>query len=746
MKTLKHLIHPAPSSVPDDSDTEFVPTPPFSPGGPTYDDLPPSYDEAQQQARSGVTPLDPDQLEAHRLTLNEGPNEPEIWEYRLRGEQLEHADEHEPAPEYGRTVPIEHIQNSDNIPVGRTGPTSTAPVDPATTLLTTALHFARHEPDADAQYAPRLARAVAIPQQGPTRRHSAGEKHGKDRRRRSRNEPSSQDHTPLSTQALQDHAGEPVQFLRAYAKALHPHSIRPAEFTEFLDGLNILCEATNTSADDLLHPDPSPHGLSSIVSSYINGANETFFAPRGLRVSLQPLSTLLENLNIPSDRRQRSNVLANVLNAPTAAEGRAQALYPWIETLETNVPSQSSQALSLQEMSVRLLANYDNNKYPSSLSHQSSAEQSYHREDFEDPPHSLPEDHGRDFGSRGRGSHGHRGRGGRRGGPWGSSGPGGHGPFGPHGYGPFGPHGHGPFGPPGNGPFGPHGQGPFGPRGHHGHHGHGPFGRHSHGHGPGPFGPPNRGHFGPRGGFGPHGSGPGNPPHFGRGGGFRRPGSTGNANDWQAWGEQIGKWGEEFGKRMEDWGQQFGKRAENWGQDVGRSAEAWGQDVAARASGSGSRPRNSQGPVETQYHDHHPPPPVYPEGSSSQETGVIREKDKAQDKTVEKDEQHKTLEKRRRRILHLLRLVLRFPIPTPTPTLTTTQTQKQTFAKRVKSINEQADAQLKKGKKSPQEIEAERNLAIKKAELEKQTADHKIEAKQAKTHQETRNQAEEARG
>jgi hypothetical protein len=62
--------------VADSSDNEYDPTPMHSPGGPRYDDLPPSYDDARHQAvhdvRNGIAPIDPSQIEAHRITLNEG--------------------------------------------------------------------------------------------------------------------------------------------------------------------------------------------------------------------------------------------------------------------------------------------------------------------------------------------------------------------------------------------------------------------------------------------------------------------------------------------------------------------------------------------------------------------------------------------------------------------------------------------------------------------------------------------------
>jgi hypothetical protein len=163
------------ASVADDSGSEHIPTPTLFPrGGSQYDDLPPSYDEAQHQAvddaRKGLTPLDPNQLEAYRLTLNEGWDEPEVWEYRVRGEEQE---ENKRALEYdnhinplGATVPIQHNSGRESIPVSRVKrenvPAYTAP-DPTAALLERALSLTRLALDSDTQYTLRLKRPAAIP-------------------------------------------------------------------------------------------------------------------------------------------------------------------------------------------------------------------------------------------------------------------------------------------------------------------------------------------------------------------------------------------------------------------------------------------------------------------------------------------------------------------------------------------------------------------------------------------------------
>ncbi|KAF2033071.1 hypothetical protein EK21DRAFT_59218, partial [Setomelanomma holmii] len=657
---------PRPTSFVDDSDAEFDPTPLHSPrGGPDYDDLPPSYDEAQHQAvsdaRHGITPLDPNQIEAHRLTLNEGPNQPEIWEYRVRGEQVE--EEREQAPEYGNitrgsetTVPVQHVQNTEHIPVGRVGPVSPPAPDPAAALLDRALSFTRHEPDADVQYAPRLTRPIALPQDIPD--------HGQRLLERS-----------------------PVQFSRAYAKALHAHSIRPAEFVEFLDGLNALCVAANTTVTDLLSESPMTDATPTLVHDYVRSANEGFFAPRGLRVSIQSLSTLMGCLAVPEEKGQQAGAVASVTDTASTPNRRAQALHPWIEALEFDVPQPSAQTSLLQFMTAR---------------HKEQKEKEGKtgvNVGSEDPPDSVPDVAAQRYAPPHAGPHDHfrqgQGRCGHRGGPWT--------PFGAPGHGPFGPHGNGPSGHPGCGPFGGAGRGPSGGRGR------------------GPFGPP---------GFGAHG------PSYQRGhdrGGHYSSGP--GQNEWSAWGRNLGRWGEEFGKRMGDWGQEFGKQAEVWGRDVGKRAETFGEHVSGRASGNGTRSRPSAGPAQAG--DAHPP--GYEEGPHAQETGVLRGDIKENAYGRAADALGETAAKSKD--------------DDDASSISSDSSDSDSdsdsesddlddeddlpdaqgiFLKRVHSINKQAEAAAQKGKKSREEIAAERALAIEKAQDERTALQLKIEEKISK--------------
>lgn len=644
-------------SVADDSDTEFNPTPLHSPGGPGYDDLPPSYDEAQEQAvhdaRNGVTPIDPSQLEAHRLTLDEGPDQPEVWEYRVRCEEPDIRDEPEQAPGYevpsygsATIVPIQHVNITENIPVGHVR--STPASSTINTMLDRALEFAIHEPDADVEHAPRLLRCIAIPQGDSTS------------------------------------SGDYVQFLRSFAKPLHTHSIRPGEFVEFLDGLNILCKATYTTATDILHGSQQVGSTASIVNEYVERANRTFFAPRGLRVSLRSLPSVIELSNIPAERGQKDGAIANVIASGTDAEKRAASLHPWIEALDTNVPSPNSRTLLLSDMGHSLQVQGSDDRTSSHTTSHLLRESStsFSQDVHDDPPHSIPEqteETNQNYRARGRGCQARRGRG--RGAPNMAHPPS-----------PFGPFGRGPLGFPGPALLNPLHQDSFDPPGYR------------------------------QGGPTQHGRG-----HPGQGNtGW---GST-QGNEWAALGQGIGKWGEEFGRTMGKWGEQFGKQAGAWGQDVGKNAEAWGEQVAATASGSGLQPRNRPEPVATATQTRDDLPPSYEERSVGQESGILNS-----DGKVEADKLPST------------KGIAKSPmdraddgddassISSDTSDSDTDSDSEDeeipdtnaVFLKRVQSINKQAELAAKKGKKSAQEVAGERATAIGKAQHEKTVMDLKIE-------------------
>jgi hypothetical protein len=646
---------PRSSSIADDSDAEFDPTPLQSPrGGPEYDDLPPSYDEAQHQAvsdaRNGVAPLDPNQIEAHRLTINEGPDEPEVWEYRIRGEELDTANEQ--APEYsnittdqGTAVPVQHVQSSADIPVGRTGfsgPDPSTSADLTVELISRALNFARHEPDADIQNAPRLARCVAIPQQGiPGVTHN------------------------------------PIQFLRAYAKALHTHSIRPAEFTEFLDGLNAVCLASGaTSEEMILSTSSMTNARSSIVNDYIRGAHEEFFAPRGLRVSLQSLSALTQRLSIPIERGQQAGAVASALDPTSTAERRAQALHPWIEAIHTDVPAPSTHSLMVRETAEQLRTLTDDENTTSANKGKSSS----HQQESEDPPHSGLQDH---QGGPANHSRRGRGRGGHRGGPCGVP-------------------GNGTFGHPGNGPFGGRGRGRRGGR--------------------------SRGPHGPTG-CAPHG-----PPAYDRPQSGNEWSALGHdIGRWgEAFGKRMGEWGQQLGQQADVLGRDIGNSSSAWGQDVGRQASAFGQGVAAIASSSGSRQTPS-----TSANTDDALPPSYEEAPGGQQTGVLRGDSKTSHDPPKYEDTQQNHKSGRNDKEDDDSSISSDSSDTDSDSDSDSDDEdlpdtQATFLKRIQSINKQAEAAAQKGKKTPDEIAEERALAIEKAQDEKIVTDVKIEERISK--------------
>ncbi|KAL5404114.1 hypothetical protein PMIN04_012657 [Paraphaeosphaeria minitans] len=704
---------PRSSSFPDnvDSDSEdiFDPTPANSPGGPHYDDLPPSYDEAQHQAlhdaRNGVPPLRPEHLNVSGLHLDGAspqydiPSGANVHAHRATAEEL--------AREGSRDVPVQHVGGSEQVPVGKTGsPTArTAPHLDQSALLTAALQFTKHEPDADVRYAPRLTRRVAIPRDTAA---PAGRK-GKARTRRDESKAerralsdaqASGAWPAASTDTLladADRAQEPAQFLRAYAKALRAHSIRPTEFLDFLDGLNALCAAVVCTPADLIHTASQDSNSNvELVRSYVKATNEAFFAPRGLEVSLRSFAALLDTALVPQERGQRAGVVAGVLDPTATPAKRAQALYPWVEALETTVHEPSIAAVMLREMSEKFRntspplstsTTYESARPQTSENEKTRLEREYAERDRasatadnDDPPHSIPGEYPASndgprpsFGGwRGRGSGGFRGRGG-------------HGPPAHHGITPFGPPGYGPHGPPG---FGPHGPPGFGP--------HGPPGFHS-----------NRGQLATR------------------------------DRTWEALGQQLGKWGGDFGKKMEVWGEQFGKDAATWGTDIGK-----------QFSGSGSGDRGGSGCGVAGPSTQRAGASASPDAATRdlQETGVHRGDPHRRSRgqvaaELEKYAAEKASRKQRYDDDDASSLSSDSSDSdsdsdsdddddeTDEKAYTTASTY---FTARVRDINATAEASRAKGKKAPADIERERAAAIEKAAKDKAAMEERIEQKRTK--------------
>jgi hypothetical protein len=181
--------------------------------------------------------------------------------------------------------------------------------------------------------------------------------------------------------------------------------------------------------------------------------------------------------------------------------------------------------------------------------------------------------------------------------------------------------------------------------------------------------------------------------------------------------------GEEFGKKMGNWGIEFGKRANAWGLDVGRMA-----------SGSGTQSRNA--PRRTYEQPEDDLPPSY-EAPAGQETGAFRgdskvdtkssistsgpSKSKGKDKDDYDDDDSSSISSD--------------SSDSDSDSDSDYDDYPDTeamFAKRMRSINEQADASAEKGKKSAEEIAHERAMAIEKAEKDKEAMDLKIATKLSK--------------
>ncbi|KAF2637395.1 hypothetical protein P280DRAFT_102027 [Massarina eburnea CBS 473.64] len=649
-----------------DSDDTYNLTPVESPEGPQYDDLPPTYDEAQRDALNGVGAIALDSEGEYQV--------PGSVEASARGVEVGEL-ETERNSDGGVDVNVGYVGGCERVDVGRvriapaekSGSNEFEDDEMMSLLLGTALEFTRHEPEGDVLFAPKLTRCVAIPQISPTK---AGDGKGKGKAkekkegRRDRRKGRGDRHVPgqwpdasnetTSTTCANEDGKESIQFLRTYAPVLDAHSIRPAEFLDFLDGLNALCAL-------------SPDGLySDIVRNFVETSDDVFFAPRGLRVSIKTLSTLLDAAKVPEERAQKASVAASALTDNTTTEGRAKSLYPWTEALEFSVAGPSEHALMLDTMVqnfkeevARQSGSGPSQTYngESSTRNQSgNTEKAAVENEDEDPPHSVPGAFPEQDGQTSSPFSGWRGGRGSRGGFRGRGHRGRHEPWSP-------------FGAPGNTPFGPPGYGPFGA--------------------PGNFP------------FGPFGPGRANP---GRGGpfacGFRAsPGCGTNnnqGNEWEAWGQNIGKWGEEFGKRMGEWGEELGKRAEWWGNDIEKRSEAWGEHVAAMSGQVHPGMQSGERSRKTKDDDDDDASSISSDSSSSSSSSY----DSDSDLDFDDDE--------------------------------STSPAAKAFQERMREINTVAESSRLKGKKPLAAIDHDRALGISQAEKERTALEQKMVAKRTK--------------
>ncbi|KAL1631193.1 hypothetical protein SLS56_004440 [Neofusicoccum ribis] len=126
-----------------------------------------------------------------------------------------------------------------------------------------------------------------------------------------------------------------LAFSRAYATALQAHGVSLPIFIAFLDGLNAVCHAARAPASDDDRSPDAPEPDLSLVETYLARANALFFASRGLLIRVVDVDGLLDDvIRLSASRRSLRDALAGDVTSPAATEReRVEALDPWVEKL-----------------------------------------------------------------------------------------------------------------------------------------------------------------------------------------------------------------------------------------------------------------------------------------------------------------------------------------------------------------------------------------------------------------------------
>jgi len=210
-------------------------------------------------------------------------------------------------------------------------PRAPSPQSGPSILLDQALNFTQELPATDARYAHELTRPIAIP-------------------------------------SLPGNV-DPMKFARFYATILHHHSVSPAQFMDFIDGLNALSKACSANPAYFRTMEPvlatdAPITPASLIPAYIAQTNEHFFAPRGLAVHITTLNQLADLVAIPPQHGIRRSMVADAVGAyvagaqvRAAANGAAtaavHALEPYIEPLSFAVPEPRAATEDLYDVAAR---------------------------------------------------------------------------------------------------------------------------------------------------------------------------------------------------------------------------------------------------------------------------------------------------------------------------------------------------------------------------------------------------------
>jgi len=209
-------------------------------------------------------------------------------------------------------------------------PRAPSPQSGPSILLNQALTFTQELPATDARYAHELTRPIAIP-------------------------------------SLPGNV-DPMKFARFYATILHHHSVSPAQFMDFIDGLNALSKACSANPAYFRTMEPAATGepitRATLIPAYLAQTNAHFFAPRGLALHVATLNQLAELVAIPTQHGIRRSMVTDAVRAyvagaqvRAAANGAAtatvHALEPYIEPLSFAVPEPRAATEELYDVAAR---------------------------------------------------------------------------------------------------------------------------------------------------------------------------------------------------------------------------------------------------------------------------------------------------------------------------------------------------------------------------------------------------------
>lgn len=166
--------------------------------------------------------------------------------------------------------------------------------------------------------------------------------------------------------------GESVPFQRCYSDALACRGVSMAEFTRFLDGLELAQSPSSTlqglrmfGAGVTHVPIPvlgllAGRGISALASSgsghsgsraklYLQEARERFFEPRGLRLHIVKDNDLNARVQVPTHAPRLALLTQSTLPS-TSCQRRVEAIAPYVAPLRYDVPDPDKQMQGVQKL------------------------------------------------------------------------------------------------------------------------------------------------------------------------------------------------------------------------------------------------------------------------------------------------------------------------------------------------------------------------------------------------------------